>query len=456
MGFKTPMLKRPCDYDDQPFHSKKLWSKSETRIWTATMFIGTCVLYASRIALPICAATMSHEYGWNKTDSGIILSCFFWGYAITQLVAGGFADAYGGEQILPHSSFIWICLTIFTPQIFDFAYWTGFPMIVLTIFRIFTGIAQGFHIPSMASIVSRHLTTVDKGKVFGFCLAGSHFGTVLAGAVGSVLLDWLGWRALFQVMGIISLLWYWWFRTLLTRGSEQRATGNDSDDDSTPLKEKEEPVLNLSLIAVQNAAQAVPWGTLIRHPSWWAAVFAQFTGGYAYFTMFNWLPSYFHENFPTAKGVVYNVVPSAAIVVTSMIAPFIATRLISSGKSMTATRRIMEGVSLSGCALCFFMVPSTSTFTSALFVFTLAMAARGLHHGGVSVNPHDFAPHHTGAVFGIFNAFGAVTGFVGVYVAGHILEATDNNWGYVFVTTGLQAVIGAIVYGCYGTGNKII
>ncbi|KAK6011448.1 hypothetical protein OSTOST_23462 [Ostertagia ostertagi] len=118
--------------------------------------------------------------------------------------------------------------------------------------------------------------------------------------------------------------------------------------------------------------------------------------------------------------------------------------------------RNLQGVSLIGVALCLFLVPCTSSFTPALLIFTMAMACRGLHHGGVSVNPHDFAPHHTGAVFGIFNACGAITGFIGVYVAGHILDATNNNWSYVFIITGVQCVIGAIVYGRYGTGTKII
>ncbi|CAJ0941920.1 unnamed protein product, partial [Mesorhabditis belari] len=448
------MLKRPTEFDEAPFLSKKLWSKTETRLWTATLFTGTCMLYASRIALPICAAVISLEYGWNKTDSGTILSCFFWGYAITQLVAGGFADAHGGERILPNTSFVWILLTIFTPQIFDFAYWSGFPFTILLIFRIIYGVAQGFHVPSMASIVSRHLTTIDKGKVFGFCLAGSHFGTVLAGVVGSLLLEWLGWRVLFQFLGVISLLWFWWFRALLIHVADPRTNHTDSDEETKTTKPQKEE--NGVMAGIHKTTQGVPWGVLLRHPAWWAAAFAQFTGGYAYFTMFNWLPSYFHENFPSAKGVVYNVVPSAAIVTTSMIAPFIATRLISSGYSLTATRRIMEGTSLCGCAILLLLVPSTHTFPMALLVFTLAMAARGLHHGGVSVNPHDFAPHHTGAVFGIFNAFGAITGFVGVYVAGHILEATNNNWGYVFVITAVQCILGAIVYGSYGTGNKII
>uniref|UniRef100_A0A915ETL7 Flavin-containing monooxygenase n=1 Tax=Ditylenchus dipsaci TaxID=166011 RepID=A0A915ETL7_9BILA len=135
----------------------------------------TCMLYASRVALPICAVAIAKEYGWYKIDSDTIMSCFFWGYAITQVVAGGIADLIGREKILTYTTLIWSILTLFTPQLFDIAYWSGFPLFMLLLVRIFTGVCQGFHLPSMASIVSRHLTAGDKGRVFGICLAGSYF-----------------------------------------------------------------------------------------------------------------------------------------------------------------------------------------------------------------------------------------------------------------------------------------
>ncbi|VDM76088.1 unnamed protein product [Strongylus vulgaris] len=392
----------------------------------------------------------------SSSKSGTVLSCFFWGYAVTQLIAGGFADAFGGENILPISSLTWIVLTFFTPQLFDFAYWCGFPLIVLLLTRILTGIGQAFHIPSMASMVSRHLTAADKGRVFGIILAGSHCGTVLAGSIGSLLVEKYGWRALFQFVGILSLAWYWCLHFVLSRSYNRQQLTSSNTEEEMFLKDHPEQNGHMSLSGITIVSSAVPWRTLFQHPAFWAAAVAQYTGGNAYFTMFNWLPSYFHETFPQAQATVYNVVPNASIVITSMIAPFLATRLLNSGKSMTITRKIMEGVSLVGVACCLFIVPSTSSFTMALLMFSLAMACRGLHHGGVSVNPHDFAPHHTGAVFGIFNACGAITGFIGVYVAGHILDATNNNWSYVFIITGLQCIIGAVVYGRYGTGTKII
>uniref|UniRef100_A0A1I7WUR9 Arrestin_C domain-containing protein n=1 Tax=Heterorhabditis bacteriophora TaxID=37862 RepID=A0A1I7WUR9_HETBA len=61
------MPKCPKEYGEPQI--KKLWSKSETRLWSFTLFVGTSMLYAARVTLPICAVSMAKEYNWNKTDS---------------------------------------------------------------------------------------------------------------------------------------------------------------------------------------------------------------------------------------------------------------------------------------------------------------------------------------------------------------------------------------------------
>lgn len=129
------------------------------------------------------------------------MSCFFWGYTITQILAGQIADKIGGERILNISTLCWSLLTLFTPQLFDFAYWSNSPLFILLLIRVLTGIGQGFHLPSMASMVSRHLTATDKGRVFGICLGGSHVGSVIAGSFGSLILEWFDWRSLFRFVG---------------------------------------------------------------------------------------------------------------------------------------------------------------------------------------------------------------------------------------------------------------
>uniref|UniRef100_A0A0N5BAB0 MFS domain-containing protein n=1 Tax=Strongyloides papillosus TaxID=174720 RepID=A0A0N5BAB0_STREA len=453
------------------FQAHKLWSKTETRLWTINFFIGTCVLYASRAALPICATVMAQEYGWNKENSGTVMSCFFWGYALTQVGAGKCADRYGGEKILSFTTLIWVFFTFFTPQLFDIAYFFPiYSLFFVLLVRVLTGVGQGFHLPCMASMISRHLTLNDKAKVFGFSLGGTHLGTAIAGGVGSILLDLFGWRQFFQFAGLISFVWWILFRRLISNKSFRSKIYNMGQQypkpyfksknsfESLPLKEdSDRPVLREKQhVALPNVE--VPWQKLLTHPSFWAAVVAQYAGANAYYTMFSWLPSYFHDNYPNAKGFVFNVIPSLGIVVTSIIAPIMAGKILARGKTVTFTRRLMEVSSLLGISLCLTIVSlvSTKNYIVPVLIFTTAMGFRGLHHGGVAVNVPDFAPNHTGAVFGLFNSFSAITGFIGVFIAGKILQMTGNNWSMVFIFTALQSVIGAVVYGLLGTGDRII
>lgn len=141
-------------------------------------------------------------------------------------------------QILPYSSLAWTMITFFTPHLFDFAYWTNYPLFVLLTIRILTGVCQAFHIPSLASIVSKHLAANDKGRVFGIVLAGSHWGTVLAGAIGSILLEWIGWRSLFQFVGILSLIWCWVFRWVLDKAKNSSGRSSPHPDEEVLIDKK--------------------------------------------------------------------------------------------------------------------------------------------------------------------------------------------------------------------------
>ena len=46
----------------------------------------------------------------------------------------------------------------------------------------------------------------------------------------------------------------------------------------------------------------------------------------------------------------------------------------------------------------------------ALLLMTICLFAAGFHSSGIIVNPQDLAPKHSGSVFGIMNAAGAMPG----------------------------------------------
>lgn len=52
----------------------------------------------------------------------------------------------------------------------------------------------------------------------------------------------------------------------------------------------------------------------------------------------------------------------------------------------------------------------TTSFSVALFLSTLCLFAAAFHNAACIVNPQDLAPKHSGSIFGIMNAAGAVPG----------------------------------------------
>lgn len=75
-------------------HSAPLLCRPVARVWTVVLLLGTCLLYCARVAMPICAVSMSEQFNWSKRESGMVLGSFFWGYCFTQVFGGYVSDRW--------------------------------------------------------------------------------------------------------------------------------------------------------------------------------------------------------------------------------------------------------------------------------------------------------------------------------------------------------------------------
>lgn len=86
---------------------------------------------------------------------------------------------------------------------------------------------------------------------------------------------------------------------------------------------------------------------------------------------------------------------------------------------------------------------------------SIIIGVTGFHSGAISVNPQDLAPNHSGSVFGLMNTVGAIPGFLGVYLAGHILELTQS-WSAVFSTAAAINFIGWLIFTLFGSAEELL
>lgn len=416
------------------YHS---YRRSEKRRWFLTLFAGTCMVYATRTTMPLLMPKIAEEYRFSKTESGCILSSFFWGYCLTQIAGGYFSDKYGGSRVIFLSSIAWSVITIAMPNIIKMS--SSLPkslsMPFIVSVRILNGAVQGVYFPSMISITSQNLSESDRGNFFSMLTMGSAFGTLTTGLIGTFLLDYFGWSWVFQVIGFIGLSWTMLLR-YYTISSER-------------LK-----VINISSANLGGGNSVVPWLKILASTRLWACLFAQACEMNCFFVLLSWLPTYFSENFPHRKSYLVNFLPWVLVPPATIIAKHLTENLQARKFSLTSARKIVQASCFIVQSLALLLVMQTKNFTASLLCMSLAIGMTGFHAAGVTVNPQDLSPNFSGSVFGLMNTFGATVGFLGVYLAGHVLEITQS-WNIVWNMLVMVNLAGVLVFSLLGSAEPI-
>ncbi|XP_062935258.1 voltage-gated purine nucleotide uniporter SLC17A9 [Cynocephalus volans] len=410
------------------------WSRPECQVWTGTLLLGTGLLYCARISMPICVASMSQDFGWNKKEAGIVLSSFFWGYCLTQVVGGHLGDRIGGEKVILLSASAWGFITTATPLL---AHLGGAHLVFMTFSRILMGLLQGVYFPALTSLLSQKVRESERAFTYSTVGTGSQFGMLVTGAMSSLLLDCYGWQSVFYFSGGLTLLWVCYvYRYLLSEKDLILALG---------ILERGLPV---------SRHTKVPWRQLFQKPSVWAAIISQLSSACSFFVLLSWLPTFFKETFPHAKGWVFNMVPWLVAIPASLFSGFLSDCLINQGYRAITVRKFMQvmGLGLSSVfALC---LGHTSSFIQSVVFASASIGLQTFNHSGISVNIQDLAPTCAGFLFGVANTAGALAGVVGVYLGGYLIETT-GSWACMFNLVAIISSLGLCIFLVFGQAQRV-
>ena len=87
------------------------WSHKEKYVWFFTLLFGTTAVYACRTTMPLVAPACAKSLNWSKTEVGTVLSSFFWGYTLTQILGGYLSDRYRQKHFLTFKN--WTMVSFF-------------------------------------------------------------------------------------------------------------------------------------------------------------------------------------------------------------------------------------------------------------------------------------------------------------------------------------------------------
>jgi ACS family sodium-dependent inorganic phosphate cotransporter len=78
-------------------------------------FCATFICYIDRTNISVAIIPMAKQFGWGPERQGTVLSAFFAGYLLTQVLGGRLADRFGGKLVLAGGVILWSLFTIVTP-----------------------------------------------------------------------------------------------------------------------------------------------------------------------------------------------------------------------------------------------------------------------------------------------------------------------------------------------------
>ena len=86
---------------------------------------------------------------WSENDQGLLLSSFFYGYIVFQILGGTLAEKIGTKRILGGATLFCSILTLLIPIVSNESIWLVFAL------RVLQGLANGVTYPSLPPLVMR-------------------------------------------------------------------------------------------------------------------------------------------------------------------------------------------------------------------------------------------------------------------------------------------------------------
>ena len=378
----------------------------------ALLAVALLINYADRGSISVAAPLLGKELGLSASEIGWVLGLFYWAYAPMQPIMGWCADRFGPARVLAAGFLLWSAATGLMGLASGLA--------ALVALRLLMGTGEATFYPSALSLMSRNVPATQRARA----TATMQFGALIGPAAGALLGGWVmvrhGWRAMFVVMGIASLVWLLFWRKWM-RSAPGAAPLPASGDDP-------------------------PYALILKQRALWGGMIGTFCGNYAFYFVFSWLPLYLVNQRGlsvaqmTPMTSAFYIVDGASV----LAAGWLLDRWVSRGASLNRAYKTALAASSAGVGLCLMTASIVSGPVAAAGILLLTAVLDGLNSpSNPSVTQTFAGPRATGRWMGLQNAVGNVAGMTAPVVTGYLVESS-GNYTSALVLSGAVAICGLI------------
>lgn len=393
-------------------------TRSDRDRWRIPVVLAITVLinYLDRNNLSLALPRIAQEFGWSDREVGskgeLLLAAFFLSYALSNILLSPVAERFGPKRS------VMVAIGAFSLVTMLSAPW-GYSFTALIILRLLLGLGEGVHIPMASAIISRWFLPGERSRANAIWGSGILLSTAIAPLVIVPLIQALGWRLTFAVLGLGSMLLSMPLVYFLLPDQ--------------PLHERWQDT------ATHDEAR-MPLSRYRRDPRFWLAVVGGSLNAFCAFGLLNWLPTYFNR----AKGINFEQLGwSLALVFTTGIVG-IALMAYLGDKLQQRTRLAGIGFLIAGVMVYF--ASTTNRLELVVLCFAIAVFCQSAYGAQEYAIIQRLLPgDRVGTGTGLYNGLSVLLGGVGgSLIPGSIVAATgsfDAGILSIVVGAGMASVV---------------
>nr|MBI1228646.1 MFS transporter [Cytophagales bacterium] len=362
----------------------------------AGTFLLSMLVYVDRIGISVAKDPMTDALQLSDKQFGWVLSMFALGYALFQTPLGILSDKIGPRKALAAVVSLWSFFTALTGAVTNF--------ITLFFVRFLFGVGEAGAYPGISKAVYHWVPVRERGIVNGINFSGGRFGAAFALPLIALVIDTLGWRSTFFVLGLLGIIWAlaWYF---LFRD-------NPEEHPRVSAYEKQEILTSRTTSGVETPSKFAV-NALLESKNMWLAMGQYFASNFTFFFCLTWLFPHVKEQFMlnNLEAGFYSSFPLIAGAFGNMFSGWLVDRIYRTGR-LKWSRVIPATI---GFALAAFGLIA-SLYSTDIF-FSIVFLSIAIFGADMTISPswtlcNDIGKLHSGAVSGTMNTAGNIGSFV--------------------------------------------
>lgn len=394
-----------------PSRSKIPW------IVVGMLFIVTALSFLDRQILSMTILEIKKDIPISNKDYSWITNGFIAGYAIMFTLGGVFIDKFGSKLGLAISLSIW--------AVAAGLHSVATSVSQLIILRFILGVGEGACFPGALKAVLEWIPTEKRSLANGIAIGGSAIGAVVAPLLVIGLLGNWGWRPIFLVSPVISIVWvFGWLYINNERNSKFK--NNIAIEDPTLKNKTNTNKSGYSFTAILKDKNA-----------WVFIVMRVLFDPIFYFLMF-WIPKFMSESRHIPIDTIGKLfwIPYLVLGISNILGGYFSDKILKKTSNINFSRKILMGIGAL-MTLSVLFVPMVTSAQAVIALIAVFLFAHGIWITNYSTAVGDiFGEKATSTLFGLTGTFGAISSLFINMGIGYIV--TKYSYDPVWIWAGLM------------------